>query len=184
MYPEYAEIKGKKYKIDTDFNTALKCFEVIDDENITDYERSLAVVYLLFDFIPTKNFNLFLKKAKFFLQCGKTSEEQHETKKDMDFIQDKKYINSSFMSDYHLDLSKENLHFWQFIEYLEGLTENSSISRVRNLRNFDLSEIKDDKERNRIAEAQKNVALKKKTVKLTENQKKSINEFYKAMKGV
>ena len=31
MYPEYATIDGKEYKINTDFNVALRCFEVIED---------------------------------------------------------------------------------------------------------------------------------------------------------
>ena len=115
MYPEYANIKGKEYKIDTDFRTALKCFEIVEDTTISDYERALAIVYLIFNFIPNKNLELFLEKAISFLQCGKTLEEQTENKKDMDFIQDKKYINSSFMSDYKIDLSKAELHFWQYI---------------------------------------------------------------------
>lgn len=181
MYPEYAVIDGKEYKIDTSFKTALKCFEIIDDRSITDYERALAIIYMLFDFIPQKNLELFLEKAKIFLQCGKKENDDIKENQDIDFVQDRKYINSSFMSDYHIDLSKEDLHFWQFIEYLEGLTENSSLNRIRNLRNYDLSEIKDDKERSKIAEAQSRVAIKKKSVKLDINQTKSLNAFCDAM---
>jgi len=179
MYPEYANIKGKEYKIDTDFSTALKCFEIVEDNTITDYERALAIVYLIFDFIPTKDLDLFLEKAIAYLQCGKTYEEQNQNNKDMDFIQDKKYINSSFMSDYHIDLSKTKIHFWQFIDLLEGLTENSSLSRIRELRNYDTKQIKDNKEKKKIEEAQRQVALKnKRREKLTEEQEKSVNAFY------
>lgn len=180
MYPEYAEINGRQYKLDTDFNTALKCFEIIDDKSITDYERALAIIYLLFDFVPTKNLDLFLDKARIFLQCGIENVESN-CQPDMDFVQDRKYISASFMSDYHIDLSKEKLHFWQFVEYLEGLTENSALFRLRNLRNFDLSEIKDDKERSKYAEMQKKVELKKKKVLLNDNQSKSIASFCEAM---
>lgn len=181
MYPEYAEIKGEKYKIDTSYQTALKCFEVIEDETITDYERALAIIYLLFDFIPNENLNLFLEKAKIYLQCGKTEKEQNDNKKDMDFVQDRGFINSSFMSDYHIDLSKTDLHFWQFIELLEGLTEQCSLNRIRDLRNYDLSQIKDQKERSKIEKAQKKVALKikRKNQDLTEEQQKNIDNFYK-----
>lgn len=82
MYPEYTEINGKKYKIDTDFKTALKCFDVINDKSIDDDERARAVIYLLFDFIPNDDLiPVFLEKATIFLQCGKTLEEQSKEKK-------------------------------------------------------------------------------------------------------
>lgn len=181
MYPEYAEINGKEYKIDTSYKTALKCFEVIDNEEIPDTERCLAVVYLLFDFIPKKDLDLFLEKAELFLQCGESTEKQNNKKRDMDFLQDQKYINSSFMSDYHIDLSKQDLHFWQYIELIQGLTDNSCLSRVRDLRNYDLSEVKDEKIRSKIIEAQKEVALKEKRQEreLSAKEKQNIDNFYK-----
>ena len=182
MYPEYAEINGKEYKIDTSYRTALRCFEIINDEEIPQTERSLAIVYLLFDFLPDKDIDLFLEKAMIYLQCGESLEQQNSKKKDMDFAQDQKYINASFMSDYHIDLSKTDLHFWQYIELIQGLTENSSLSRIRNLRNYDLSEIKDEKTRKEIADAQKEVALKETKIskKFTTKQKTNIDAFYEA----
>lgn len=181
MYPEYAEIRGKKYKIDTDFNTAFQCFEILEDDNIRDEERALAVIYLLFDFIPNKDLDLFMEKAAIYLQCGKSKEEHNQNKKDMDFNQDKGYIVSSFMSDYHIDLSKEKIHFWQFIDYLEGLTENSSLNRIRAIRNYDVKKIKDSKEREQMIKAQKQVALKnnRKPKKYSEEEMKNIESFIK-----
>lgn len=182
MYPEYAEINGKEYKIDTSYKTALRCFEVIEDEEIPGTERTLAIIYLLFDFIPKENIELFFEKAMLYLQCGESLEEQKSKKKDMDFIQDQKYINSSFMSDYHIDLSKTDLHFWQYIELIQGLTEDSSLNRIRNIRNYDLSEIKDEKTKNKIMEAQKELALKNKdsVIQMNDTQKSNINAFYEA----
>ncbi len=161
MFPEFALIEGEKFKINTDYKVALKCFDIIEDETITNQERALAVIYLLFGFIPEHNINVFLEKAKYFLQCGETEEEQITKKKDMDFKQDEKYIYSSFMSDYHIDLYKSNMHFWEFIYLIQGLTENSSLNRVREIRNYDLSTIKDAKERKKMIEAKKQVALKR-----------------------
>lgn len=185
MFPEYARIKGKNYKLNTDFKVALKCFEIVEDENISDQERSLAVIYLIFGFIPDKDYDLFLKKAIYFLQCGEERDEQLKKEKDMDFIQDKKYIFSSFMSDYHIDLSRTKMHFWQFIYLLQGLTENSSLNRIREIRTFDLNTIKDSKQRAKIIEAKKQVELK-----ITKNNhKKSLEEerldklFEKQLKG-
>ena len=72
VYPEYAEIDGKQYKLNTDFRVALKCFEVIEDDSICDEERSLALIYLLYGFIPDKNLEEFLRIAGNYLRCGET----------------------------------------------------------------------------------------------------------------
>jgi len=161
MYPTVARIKDKEYELNTSFKTGLKCFDVIDDPDITDQERSLAIIYLLFGFIPNEDIDLFLDRAKKFLQCGETTEEQIEKEKDMDFIQDEKYIVASFMSDYKIDLSKEELHWWQFINLIQGLTKDSVLSNVREIRNYDLSEINDPKDKQKVIKAKEQVALKK-----------------------
>ena len=185
-YPEYATIDGVDYKIDTDFRTALRCFDIIEDDEIDDYERAIAIIYLLFDFIPKEEeVEKFLDKVKIYLQCGKTDEEEQQTKKDMDFKQDYGLITSSFMSDYRMDLSKENLHFWHFITLLEGLTEKCSLNRVRELRTYDLSDEKDEKRKRKIQEMQKKVALKDNQIKqkkqYSTEELNSMEEFYKSI---
>lgn len=171
MYPEYALIDGKRYKINTGYKTALKCFDVIEDTSITGQERALAVIYLLFGFIPDTNFTEFLEKAKIFLQCGETEEEQSSKKKDMDFRQDRGYLYASFVSDYMIDLEKEDIHFWAYIDLIKGLTEDSALNRVRAIRNYDLSTVKDTKEKQKIIEAKKQVALKENRVKTKEEER-------------
>ena len=47
-YPEYVKIDNKKYKINTDFRVAIECNEIATDENISDFERALAIIYKLF----------------------------------------------------------------------------------------------------------------------------------------
>lgn len=53
------------------------------------------------------------------------------------------------------------------------------LNRVRNLRNFDVSTIKDSKERQKIAKAKESVALKKykKENNLTKEQEESMNRL-------
>jgi len=46
-YPEYIEVAGKKYKINTDFRLALKCDDIFRDETIGNYEKFLAIIYIL-----------------------------------------------------------------------------------------------------------------------------------------
>lgn len=175
MYPEYANIDGQRYPLNTDFRVGLRCFRVIEDATICDEERTLAVIYLLFGFIPEADLlPSFLGKAQLFLQCGKTKEEHEEQKKDMDFEHDKAYINASFMSDYKIDLNAVKMHWWQFCELIQGLTEHSALSRVREIRNYNLSEIKDNQSRIKMAKAQQALAL---PIKHTREELEAIDAF-------
>lgn len=168
-YPEYANIEGKLYKINTDFRYALQCFKVINDSTISDIERAIAIVSILFGKedenggiinIPD-NLNIALEKASFFLSCGKQNRNAKEMKKDMDFEYDKEYIYASFMSDYNIDLSNIEMHFWKFCGLISGLTDNSILNRIRDLRNTNLSDYKDSKTRSKMQEAMERVALPK-----------------------
>ena len=174
LYPEYAEIKCKKYKINTSFSVALKCLKINNDENISDFERALAIIYLLFGFIPDDDIELFLEKAIKYLECGEKPKDI-EQEKDMDYEKDWKYIVASFMSDYSIDLSKVDLHFWQFYTLIQGLTEKSVLNRVRGIRSYDLSSIKDEKFKEKMKKAKKEVALDEE--EYSDEELEQINEF-------
>lgn len=173
-YPKYGKVNGVKYSINTSFKVALKCFDVIEDDTISDTERSLAVIYLLFGFIPEQDLDKFLNIAVNYLQCGETGHQQFAKKKDMDFHCDMKYIMASFMSDYGINLVDSDMHFHQFIDLIQGLTDKSSLSRVRDIRNYNLNEIKDPKFRARMAEAQDALKLPE---RLSEEDQEALDEF-------
>ena len=175
-YPEYAEIAGKRYKINTDFRAALRCFEVIEDESICDEERALAVIYILFGVVPTSNLEDFLRIAGDYLRCGEKEENTVSENRDIDFTADEKYIAASFMSDYQIDLSRADMHFWQYIHLIQGFTDRSVMSRVREIRNYDLEEIKDPKTRVKLVKAKEAVALPE---KFTKAEQEAIDEFEK-----
>lgn len=184
-YPEYAEIGNKKYKIDTDFRTAIKCNEIAIDDTIGDYERVLGIIYTLYGekgLNDRQNHTDLLKIAKTYLSCGKKTENDEEP--DMDFVEDIDYIEASFMSDYHIDLSNIKMHWWKFYNLMCGLSNSELgnccvLNRIRNLRNYDVSEIKDKKQRDKIIKAKQEVALKrnKKEEHLTKEQEESMEEL-------
>ena len=171
-FPKYATIEGKKYPIDTSFKTALKCFDVIENPDIGNEERTLAIVYMLFGFIPEENIDKFIEACTVYLRCGDKS--QKGGKKDMDFKADEAYIYASFMSDYHIDLANTDMHYYQFVNLLRGLTEDCILSRVREIRNYDLSTIKDAKLRDKIADAKNALAM---PVRRSREEQEAIDRF-------
>ncbi len=174
-YPEFVEIEGKEYPINTDFRIAIDCLNIVDDEDINDYERAIAISVMLFgEDVPICEKTIEL--ATKYLQCGETTQTQVSRKKDMDFEQDKPFIYASFMSDYQLDLSKVKMHWWQFCDLISGLTEHCVLNRIREIRNYDLSEVKDPKSRSRIIESKERFELKK---KLSREEQEALDEFEK-----
>lgn len=179
--PEYVKIKDKKYKINTDYRVALKCDEVARDTTISDYERTIAIIYLLYgeDGIDSKDdYEELLRLAIKYLSCGQEYEDSVD-EVDMDFRQDIGLIKASFKSDYGIVLDNENMHWWDFYMYLNGLTEKCILNRVRELRNYNVSEIRDSKEKKKIEKAKKRFALKQEKIKLTKEQEENIENFYK-----
>lgn len=196
-YPEYAEVNGIKYKINTDFRVAIKCNDVSLNKDIDDLEKCLAIIYLLFGnkgLDDCKNNNELIialcEKAKTYLQCGKDIDNLDPNEKpDMDFIEDYAYIKTSFLSDYGVKLDEEHYHWWEFMDLMNGLSNSELgnccvLNRIRNLRTYDTKNIKDSKERRKIEEAKKQVALKrykKEKAKATDEQLQSADAFLKEL---
>lgn len=187
-YPKYVKIGEKKYKINTDFRVAIECQEIALDDSIGDFERALAIIYKLFGddgLDDSNNYEKLLELAQKYLSCGKEVDKKTNEEPDMDFIQDMPYIKASFRSDYNINLDEEEMHWWEFYDLMNGLSNSEMgnccvLNKIRNLRTFDTKDIKDQKELAKINEAKKQVALKKREVKkeLTYEQKRNIDNFY------
>lgn len=164
-YPEYIEVDTKRYKINTDFRLALECDDIFRDESIGNYEKILAIIYMLLGEEALKDrehhtaiFKLLVK----YLRCGKDLDEPYnDIEVSMSFKQDIGYIKASFMSDYSgMNLDEAQLHWWFFYDLLQGLTENSVLNRVRTIREEPLSG-KKGKELQKWEEAKRQVELKR-----------------------
>lgn len=182
MYPEYANIAGELYKINTDYKTAKECYRIINDSEITDRERSLAVIYKLFGFVPGKDLEIFLSKAIFFLSCGNQTEaeEDFDVEPDFDVNFDEGFIEASFQSCYGICLYNSNMHWWRFNDLIQGLDKECILSRVREIRNYDLNEIKDPEQRVKMAAAKESLRLPE---HITPEEQEKIDEFENFFSG-
>ena len=182
-YPKFAEVNGHKYKINTDFRIALECDHIARDTTISDYERSLAIIYKLYGdegLNNSNNYEELLNKAVDYLKCGfdEIPDDNFE-EENMDFEQDMWRIEASFQSDYKIDLENTKMHFWKFMRLMNGLTEDCILNRTRYVRDFDLKDIKDPKERKKWEKQKKLVALKKKERPISDKAKRNQEKFFK-----
>ena len=194
-YPQAIEVDGRRFPINTSYQTAIRCYEIVQDEAVTDAERGAIVMLLLLGDIPQdlsvdgmKRLQELLVK---YLQCGKEPEQIREMDEilterepDMDYTYDMGLIIASFISDYKIDLSEpenETMHWWKFIDLLNGLSPKSALSRVREIRNKDLSDYKDSpKAMEELIQAKRLVALPE---KITESEQEALDEFDRLLRG-
>ena len=188
--PEYVKIGERKYKINTDFRVAIECNNIANDENIGDFERVLAIIYKLFGTEGLNNYQDWEKLLELGIKylCLGRDLSNEEDEPDMDFNQDMNYIEASFISDYRIDLTTTKMHWWKFYNLIEGLSNSELgnccvLNRIRNLRSYDVSQIKDRKERARIIKAKKRVALKHEEEDISSEEKENQDEFFTALKG-
>ena len=177
------QIEDTIYEANTDFRIAIRCNEIAQDETIGDYERVLGIICTIFGGNALDNpehYEKLLKWAKNWLSCGQEIIDTHE-QPDMDYVEDMDYIEASFMSDYQIDLENTEMDWHKFNKLMNGLSNSDMgnccvLNRIRNLRNYDVSQIKDSKERQKIAKAKEQVALKKykKENNLTKEQEESM----------
>jgi hypothetical protein len=178
------------YEANTDFRIAIECNRIATDENIGDFERVLGILCTVFGEkgidIP-EHYERLLKWVKKWLSCDKEIIDTHE-KPDMDYIEDYDYIVASFQSDYGINLDNETMDWQRFNTLMNGLSNSEFgnccvLNRIRNLRNYDVSKIKDSKERQKMAKAKESVALKKykKENHLTKEQEESMERLNKIL---
>jgi len=187
-YPKYAQIKDRKYKINTNYKVAIEC-DKVSKLNIVDEERALAIIYLLFGDEGLKNsqdWNELLLIALKYLNCGKEREKEDDVEEqeiDMDLNQDWEYIRTSFFYDYNVKLKQDTyMHWWEFYNLLCGLSEKCILNRIRFARNFDIEQIKDSREKEKWIKHKAAIALKKENIKTIEE--KRLDElFEKQLKG-
>ena len=188
--PKFVKINDKKYKINTDFRIALECNEISLDENIGEYEKVLAIIYKLYGkegLDCPQDYEKLIELGQKYLLLGKEEDENSESNVvDMDFIEDMDYIKASFMSDYNIDLEDKEMHWWTFCNLLNGLSNSELgnccvLNKIRNLRNYDTSQIKDSKTRTEIEKAKKMVELKRNKKQPTTKQQESMNKAYELL---
>ena len=193
--PKYVSVDNELYEINTDFRIALECETIAQDTSIGNIERALAIIYKLFGEkgLDCKNQKRLLELGKKYLLLGKDEKdpeiESHENY-ELDFNKCIGLIKASFKFDYNYDpYELEYLHWYDFYNDLQSLSTSEFgncciLNRVTSVLNQDVKEIKDNKQRQKVIDAQvmlKRKYCKEEKVEMTKEQEESARAFYKSL---
>lgn len=154
-------IDGRAYAINTEF------YVWIEIENLLfggkDDEQSLAgALALAFPVLPPEPKQAI--EAIMWFICGGRLPEMAEGESGavpcFDIRQDFGYIWGAFISEFGIDLSKSDMHWWHFLTLLGCLSDGCKFSRIVGCRSLDLRAVKDKEMRQMYAKMKKKFALK------------------------
>ncbi len=93
------------------------------------------------------------------IQEDNDEEDTPEEKQIFSYEHDADYIYAAFVQQYGIDLTECKLHWWKFKALFAGLTGNTKIREIMEIRATDVSQIKDKERRNHMLKLQNAYAL-------------------------
>lgn len=190
MLPRKVELNGKMYDIRTNFRTSILFEQLMQDDNIDDFERGMKAIKLYFyKHIKEEDLEEAINKIYWFYSGGKDDLEESITKNTnsnnerlYDYNFDDEYIYAAFLDQYNIDLQNiKYLHWWKFKSMFKSLNENHKISEIMKYRGINLKDIKDEEEKKFYKKMKEVYKLPEDHKQLKE--KKELSEIEKALMG-
>lgn len=169
---------GETYQINLAFDNVIKYLELVEDDS---ENKELEALKLFFgdqeipldpDFIESsfKLINETITKSAYQGSSSKDWSMNIAPQHIYSYEQDADAIYSSFMMQYHIDLLKERgkMHWCVFRALFDGLSEDTPIQRIIELRQKNLTDVPDE-QRGKVMQLQQYYALKLKKPKTEED---------------
>ncbi|MBE7053742.1 MAG: hypothetical protein E7391_05635 [Ruminococcaceae bacterium] len=141
---------NKFYKINTDFRVWIEIENIFWDDSIKKSEKLAKVLFLAYKTLPPTIEDALGAIMSFYLMGnGKTQNKRSakKVKRLYSFKEDAPYIYSAFLKEYSIDLTKTDLHWWQFISLFKSLGDDNKICRIIRWRAMDTENIKNKEEK-------------------------------------
>ena len=174
--PDSVTVGKKRVRVDLDFRNVLRMLETLQrDDLMPDAREWLAVRCIC------------RKPVKGTLDAVKTLLFPEPPKKDAkrvtSFEQDAPLIRAAFRQTYGINLWTEKLHWFEFIELLNGTPEGTRYSETIGIRIREMPEPTkwNQKERQWLMKAKESVALKKTEKEIEDTYQKDVQNIFNAL---
>ena len=147
-----------------DYRNMIRFEQLLDDDALTDTEKTLLAVRQLFEELPPGGLARAVDRLQWFYRRGRDQKSSRKAGtargRAYDLVEDAGCIYASFLQAYGIDLTETPfLHWWAFAALLENLPEGTPMAQRMHLRTMDLGEIKDQTLRAQYKKLQRQVAL-------------------------
>lgn len=162
LLPEYVELGGAEYPINTDFRTSILFELMMEDEAVPDDKKVIQAVKLYYpELPPAPLLGEAVNALLWFYRAGKeekttkpkasaNSDEESDNNADdafdgmekriYSFEHDDDYIYSAFLSQYRIDLQDiDYLHWWKFRAMFRALDEDCQFCKIMGYRSIKIN---------------------------------------------
>lgn len=158
LLPEYVELGGAEYPINTDFRVSILFELMMEDASVPEEQKAIKAVKLFYPELPPVGLlHEAVKALLWFYQAGKEQkvpkyktnaedDESDEAETDdyveriYSFEHDDDYIYSAFLSQYRIDLQDiEYLHWWKFRAMFRALDEDCQFCKIMSYRSIKIN---------------------------------------------
>ena len=122
------------YPIETDFRIGIQIHQILEDKDLTDYEKYISAADLLFKGVhPDPEY---YSEAVMWFMSGWNHDNSKKSKdrtRVLDYDIDQWRLYSAFRSQYGINLNTANMHYWEFMGLLTTL-DKCAFTRVVDIR--------------------------------------------------
>lgn len=144
-FPDRIAVDGQEYRLTLWFDRVLRFYDVLDDPDLTDEEKTEAGFAWLVDVrktpsVEAQNRVLQQLMSEVIAPPQRRLSTQKQPQRCVDFSFDAEEIYSSFRQVYGIDLIQERgrLHWCAFLAMFRGLPEESPIKQIMRIRSEDI----------------------------------------------
>ncbi len=134
--PAAIEIKGKDYRINSDFRNCLQIISAFEDPKLASLEKQTILIQILFVDMP-EDLSIAVEKGLKFLNCGedsKNTDPNDAGDRLYSFEKDANFIFSAFQQTHGINLKTAQLHWWEFVALFMDLGSETTFSSLISLR--------------------------------------------------
>lgn len=133
-FPDFVEIDGVDYKINTDFRASLRTLLAFEDNDLALYEKQIIMLQNLYNSLPP-NIEEAANQAIRFLNGGLNADiEEQGVERLYSFSKDANYIFAAFRQTHGIDLETQDMHWWKFLALFMDLGGETTWANIISLR--------------------------------------------------
>lgn len=127
-------IGGTEYPINTDFRACIRIMLAYEDLELTEYEKQLVMLSVLYPTKPTDGTEA-LRQGMKFLNGGEEGDGDGEFHPRLySFSKDANFIFAAFRQTHGIDLETAQLHWWKFLALFMDLGADTTFCNLISLR--------------------------------------------------
>ena len=135
--PVAVEIEGKEFAINTDFRECLKVVMAFEDDEITNFEKQMILLQVMYPVRPDDTEKAIEMAVKFLDGGIESGLEQSDEKpvRLFSWAKDANYIFAAFKQTHGIDLDIEkDMHWWKFVALFMDLGSETFFQNLIGLR--------------------------------------------------